>query len=79
MLYDQFVTNSIEKRLDSANNEEQRKMYSNFSESRKALLENGHLKDIFLNQDEKLCFKVCIQWACLFEKSGIYKIVVFKV
>jgi hypothetical protein len=42
-------------------------------------LENGHLKDIFLNQDEKLCFKVCIQWACLFEKSGIYKIVVFKV
>ncbi|KAI6190498.1 BMA-IPLA-1, isoform c [Aphelenchoides bicaudatus] len=58
VLYDEFITHAIEKQRDSASDEEKRQMYANYHESRKKLMENdGQLKEILINQDEKLSFK----------------------
>jgi hypothetical protein len=61
VLYDEFITNAIEKQRDAAESEEQRELFANFYESRKKLLEKGgHLQDILLRREEQLSFKVCL-------------------
>lgn len=59
LLYDEFVTNAIERHKNEAEDDEQRKLFSDFYDCRKKLLEqNGHLQEILLRRDEELQFKV---------------------
>ena len=45
--------------MDSTSNEEQKKMFESYAESRKALLDDdGHMKNILLNEEEQLAFRV---------------------
>ncbi|CAD5216486.1 unnamed protein product [Bursaphelenchus xylophilus] len=59
LLYDEFVTNAIEHRKNEAEDDEQRKLFTDFYECRRKILEqDGHMQEILLRRDEDLKFKV---------------------
>jgi len=59
VFYDEFVTQEIEKQRDSTKDEEMKKMYENFYQSRASLMEkDSQLRNILLNVNEDLSFKV---------------------